>query len=156
MTKAKVQKRVCSSLLWIALALEWFWRLVLPSDHAWGGHYFVTGGGIDGKKIIGKYPDDLSNDSPHFFEPGISIPSSSWDSVWNGVAQWFGITDANVSFKEGILRLFDIWSFAWYFRLLPNVSLWFALQDLDEVLPNRNAFTSDLFHMHDLYAWKGT
>ena len=69
------------------------------SDHAWGGNYFIAGGEIDGKKILGSYPDNLSNDGPQVFEPGIVIPSLPWDSVWNGVAQWFGITDTNVSWQ---------------------------------------------------------
>jgi uncharacterized protein (DUF1501 family) len=67
------------------------------SDHAWGGHYFVAGGEISGKKILGKFPDILSEDGPLIIQPGIAIPTLSWDSLWNGIAQWFGITDTNVS-----------------------------------------------------------
>lgn len=63
------------------------------SDHAWGGNYFIAGGEVDGKKILGSYPDVLSDDGPLVFGPGIVIPTLSWDSVWNGIAQWFGITN---------------------------------------------------------------
>jgi len=63
------------------------------SDHAWGGNYFVAGGDIDGGKILGTYPDDLTNDSPIIFQPGIVIPTTPWEAVWNPIAQWFGITD---------------------------------------------------------------
>ena len=63
------------------------------SDHAWGGNYFVAGGAIDGGKILGTYPDDLTNDSPIIFQPGIVIPTTPWEAVWNSIAQWFGITD---------------------------------------------------------------
>jgi len=69
----------------------------LSTQHAWGGNYFITGGEVRGKRILGKYPSILSEDGPDIIKPGIVIPSKSWDSVWNGVAQWFGIHDSSVS-----------------------------------------------------------
>eukprot|EP00586_Coscinodiscus_wailesii_P017163 CAMPEP_0172518280 /NCGR_PEP_ID=MMETSP1066-20121228/290722_1 /TAXON_ID=671091 /ORGANISM="Coscinodiscus wailesii, Strain CCMP2513" /LENGTH=2420 /DNA_ID=CAMNT_0013300633 /DNA_START=56 /DNA_END=7314 /DNA_ORIENTATION=- len=65
------------------------------SDHAWGGNYFVMGGNVAGKRILGTYPTTLSDDGPHIITPGIVIPTTPWDAVWNGVAQWFGITNSN-------------------------------------------------------------
>ena len=63
----------------------------LGSDHAWGGQYFVLGGGLDGGKILGKYPDDLSLDADRVIPPrGLVIPDTPWDAVWNGVGEWFG------------------------------------------------------------------
>ena len=56
----------------------------------------IMGGDVAGKKILGSYPDALSNDGSVIFEPGIVIPTTPWDAVWNGVAQWFGITDSEV------------------------------------------------------------
>ena len=67
------------------------------SDHAWGGNYFVAGGEVRGKRILGEYPDILSYDGPLVFEPGIVIPTLPWDSLWNAVAQWIGISNSNVS-----------------------------------------------------------
>lgn len=67
------------------------------SDHAWGGNYFIAGGEVKGKQILGSYPDILSEDGPLIFAPGIVIPTLPWDSLWNGVAQWFGITSSDVS-----------------------------------------------------------
>jgi uncharacterized protein (DUF1501 family) len=64
---------------------------------AWGGNYFVAGGEIEGKRILGSYPDTLSEDGPLVFEPGIVIPEVPWDALWNGVAQWIGITNSVVS-----------------------------------------------------------
>ena len=63
------------------------------SDHAWGGNYFVMGGGVDGGKILGEYPTDLSNNSPLVFSPGIVLPTTPWESVWSAVSEWFGVTD---------------------------------------------------------------
>ncbi len=56
----------------------------------------MMGGEVAGKRILGKYPDILSDDGPQIISPGIAIPTLSWDSVWNGIAQWFGIADSNV------------------------------------------------------------
>jgi uncharacterized protein (DUF1501 family) len=67
------------------------------SDHAWGGNYFIAGGEVEGKQILGSYPNILSEDGSLIFEPGIVVPTMSWDSLWNGVAQWFGITSPEVS-----------------------------------------------------------
>ena len=78
------------------------------SDHAWGGNYFIAGGEIDGKRIIGTYPETFSFDSPNAFEPGIFIPTLPWDSVWNGIAQWFGISDSMVS-KASLIFSFSVY-----------------------------------------------
>ena len=75
-------------------------HMLFPSEQsyeAWGGNYFIAGGEVRGKKILGNYPDILSEDGPLIFEPGIVIPTLAWDSIWNGVAQWIGITNPNVS-----------------------------------------------------------
>jgi len=91
------------------------------SDHAWGGNYFIMGGGLKhtgggGGKILGTYPD-LTEDSPIIFQPGIVIPTTPWESMWNPIAQWFGIGDS----------------------------------DLDKILPNRQEFVDNLFSKADFY-----
>ena len=52
---------------------------------------------MDGGKILGSFPDVLSDDGPLVFGPGIVIPTLPFDALLNGVAEWFGITDDNVS-----------------------------------------------------------
>lgn len=84
------------NLFLIILVTDSFFFSLL-SDHAWGGNYFIAGGEVDGRKILGSYPDILSEDGPQIIEPGIVVPSTSWDALWNGVIEWFGITDTNVS-----------------------------------------------------------
>ena len=69
----------------------------IGSDHAWGGNYFIAGGEVKGGRILGEYPNILSEDGPLVFEPGVVIPTLPWDSLWNGVAQWFGVTSDDVS-----------------------------------------------------------
>lgn len=67
------------------------------SDHAWAGNYFIAGGDVKGKRILGNFPNVLSDDGPLIFEPGIVIPQVPWEALWNGIAQWFGITNSDVS-----------------------------------------------------------
>ncbi len=64
------------------------------TDHAWGGNYFLASGSAAGGKILGSYPGDLSNDGPDVVE-GVVIPKHSWESLWNGIAQWFGVSTGN-------------------------------------------------------------
>lgn len=63
------------------------------SDHAWGGNYFVAGGNLTGGKVLGQYLTDFNESSnPNMFNPGIVIPTTSWDQVWEPIAKWYGIT----------------------------------------------------------------
>jgi uncharacterized protein (DUF1501 family) len=75
-----------------------FGRTIYPntasgSDHAWGGNYFMFGGAVSGGKIIGEYPRSFAESDPTNIGHGRLLPTRSWDSVWYGIAQWFGITD---------------------------------------------------------------
>jgi uncharacterized protein (DUF1501 family) len=65
------------------------------SDHAWGGNYFIASGSLKGGRILGSFPSDLTIEGSEAFEPGIVIPTTPWEALWNGVAQWFGITTSN-------------------------------------------------------------
>jgi uncharacterized protein (DUF1501 family) len=85
------------------------------ADHGWAGNYFVMGGKIDGGRILGKYPDDLTEDSRLNASRNDRvrfIPTTSWDAILNGIASWF---------CDG----FD------------NVEAELTEDDLDYVLPNR-------------------
>ena len=63
------------------------------TDHGWGGNYFLTGGVVKGGKILGKYPDVLTqtDDSTINIGRGILIPTLPWDAVWTGLAEWMGV-----------------------------------------------------------------
>jgi hypothetical protein len=39
-----------------------------------------------------KYPSDLTSNCQYRLDPGIVIPTTSWDEFWVLVAQWYGIT----------------------------------------------------------------
>ena len=81
-----------------------FARTITPndnagSDHAWGGHYFMMGGGVKGGRIRGKYPDDISLAGPLNIDRGRLIPTTSWDSIWTAVVEWAGIdTDTKLDY----------------------------------------------------------
>ena len=77
-----------------------FGRSISPNsnggtDHAWGGNYFLLGGALKGKKILGQYPEHLSKESDQWMSRGRIIPTTPWDYVWHGVAQWMGVLDNN-------------------------------------------------------------
>ena len=59
------------------------------------GNYFILGGGLNGGKIFGEYPDDLTLNGPLNTGSGRFIPTTSWDSIYNAVAEWLGITDSD-------------------------------------------------------------
>jgi len=74
-----------------------FGRTLTPNnnggtDHGWGGNYFLIGGGVKGGRILGRYPSDLTDNGEQSIKRGRVLPSTSWQTVWNGVGEWFGIT----------------------------------------------------------------
>jgi len=88
------------------------------SDHGWGGNHMVLGGSVKGGQIKGEYPTDLSEDTGVLnIGRGRIIPTTSWEAVWNPVAQWFGVDEA----------------------------------DMDNVLPARADFASNLFSKDELF-----
>jgi uncharacterized protein (DUF1501 family) len=69
------------------------------SDHAWGGNYFIMGGAVKGGKVHGSYPSDITSSSPLNIGRGRLIPTLSWESIMNSVAQWMGVdTEAELDF----------------------------------------------------------
>lgn len=66
------------------------------TDHAWGGNYFAASGKMKGGQILGEYPDDLTQDGDRIIsDVGIVMPTTPWESLWNGIAEWFGVTSEN-------------------------------------------------------------
>mmetsp|Transcript_4289 Transcript_4289/g.9709 ORF Transcript_4289/g.9709 Transcript_4289/m.9709 type:complete len:891 (+) Transcript_4289:2-2674(+) len=74
-----------------------FGRTITPntsygSDHAWGGNAFVFGGQVKGGQILGPYPKSFDNTDETNIGRGRLIPSISWESMWYGIANWYGIS----------------------------------------------------------------
>ena len=63
------------------------------SDHGWGSHHLVVGGGVNGRRTYGKFPalvvggaDDTST--------GRWIPTTSVDQFAATMARWFGVDNS--------------------------------------------------------------
>lgn len=67
------------------------------SDHAWGGHAFVCGGAVRGRRIYGQFPDLTVNGGMDCTgNRGRWIPSTSVDQMASLIARWFGVSDAQL------------------------------------------------------------
>lgn len=95
------------------------------SDHAWGGNYFMMGGKVDGGKILGRYPSDLSESGDLNIGRGRFLPTTSWDCIWNGVCEWMGATS--------------------------TAELDYCLPNRHNVVGGTNNMFTDMFHETDLF-----
>lgn len=57
------------------------------TDHAWGGNYFIVHGGR---------PSDLTETGDLNIGQGRLLASTPWEGVWNGLAEWFGVSSENM------------------------------------------------------------
>ncbi len=77
-----------------------FGRSLTPNgdgtDHGWGGHSLVMGGAVAGNDIYGNMPQ-LSIDSPDAVEQGRIIPTTSVDQYGATLANWFGLSPAELN-----------------------------------------------------------
>jgi uncharacterized protein (DUF1501 family) len=81
---------------------------IVGSDHAWGNHMFVIGGGITGSNFYGM-PTSNGTPFPHLgFNTGDDadsgtgargrwIPTTSVEQYAATLARWFGLPDANLA-----------------------------------------------------------
>ncbi len=77
------------------------------SDHAWGGNHIVMGGGVNGQRIFGEYPD-LYNDNPLDTGRGRLIPTTSCDEYFAELALWFGVDPSELpTVLPNIGRFYD-------------------------------------------------
>lgn len=80
-----------------------FGRKMVPNgggtDHAWGGHYFIAGGSVKGKQILGKYPSrlDETNEFNIHNSGGRYIPTTSWEALWAPISEWFGVESDQIN-----------------------------------------------------------
>lgn len=72
-----------------------------------GGNYFIVGGAVKGGQILGKYPKSFDHNEIHYRNNGRMVPSSSWESVWYGVAEWLGVKSAKMESVFPNLRNFN-------------------------------------------------
>ena len=66
------------------------------SDHAWGSHHFVVGGGVQGGKLYGQMPILKSGGPDDTGSRGSWIPTTSTDAYSATLAKWFGVEPGNL------------------------------------------------------------
>lgn len=65
------------------------------SDHGWGGHQFVMGGAVRGRRIVGDWPTVALN-GPEDAGQGRLIPTMAVDEFNATLAKWFGVADSDL------------------------------------------------------------
>jgi uncharacterized protein (DUF1501 family) len=77
-----------------------FGRTLTPNssgtDHAWGNHHFVIGSGVKGGQFFGQFPVLTPGGDSDAYNTGTLIPTSSVDQYGATLAQWFGVSAANL------------------------------------------------------------
>ncbi|MDC8015495.1 DUF1501 domain-containing protein [Tahibacter soli] len=66
------------------------------TDHGWGGHHFVVGGAVRGKRFYGRMPSLAQNGNPDDAGYGQLIPTTSVDQYSATLARWFGLTETGI------------------------------------------------------------
>jgi len=67
------------------------------SDHAWGSHHMVIGGAVKGGQIYGIYPTLALAGPDDSGSNGRWVPSTASSQYAATLAQWFGVSSANLS-----------------------------------------------------------
>ena len=67
-------------------------------DHAWGGNYFALGGAVNGSQGFGEFPSSFVETSDVVISRnGRIIPTTPWESVWYGLAEWVGVDSSSMA-----------------------------------------------------------
>jgi cullin-associated NEDD8-dissociated protein 1 len=71
---------------------------------------------VKGGKIHGQFPDDLTENGILNVGRGRLIPSTPWEGMWAGLAEWFGVASENIgsvlpnigNFQRNIFKAADL------------------------------------------------
>jgi uncharacterized protein (DUF1501 family) len=66
------------------------------SDHGWGSHHLIMGGGVKGGQTYGKFPT-LTVGGPDDTSTGRWIPTTAIDQYFATIATWFGVDSGNLA-----------------------------------------------------------
>jgi uncharacterized protein (DUF1501 family) len=83
------------------------------SDHGWGSHHFVVGSAVNGKAFYGYAPpisvgnSTTAADDQWHVGQGRLLPTTSVDQYAATLAQWFGVTDAEMPSVLPNINAFD-------------------------------------------------
>ncbi len=65
------------------------------SDHGWGSHHFIMGGGVNGGRFYGRAPH-VSVETDDQVGRGRLLPTTSVDEYSATLARWFGVSDSEL------------------------------------------------------------
>jgi uncharacterized protein (DUF1501 family) len=77
------------------------------SDHAWGNHQMVVGGGIRGGQILGTMPDLELGGSSDLYSQGVWIPTTSVTQMTAGIGNWMGLSKSQLATAFPALGAFN-------------------------------------------------
>ncbi len=83
------------------------------TDHAWGNHQIMLGGGINGGRILGSMPTLELGGSSDIGSQGLWIPTTSVTQMTAGIGNWMGLNQTQLAsvfpdlanFPTGMLSL---------------------------------------------------
>ena len=78
------------------------------TDHGWGGHHFVVGGAVRGRRFYGTMPSLRANANPDDTGYGQIIPTTSLDQYAATMAAWFGLGASDIADIFPALHRFDL------------------------------------------------
>ena len=67
------------------------------TDHGWGGHHLVVGGGVHGQRFYGTMPSLRADNNPDDTGYGQIIPTQAVDQYAATLASWFGVDASSIN-----------------------------------------------------------
>ena len=76
-----------------------FGRTLVPegdgTDHGWGNHHFIVGGGLEGSDIVGRFPE-AGVGSEEDLGSGRLLPTTSVTQLAATLGRWMGLSDTDL------------------------------------------------------------